>query len=85
MKRTASLTTKLLAYLKVHGHISPMEFRTVFTAERLAARVCDLRAEGFKIATTTVTDFEGKTYTRYELASHRAIRGTRAIRTAALA
>ena len=60
------LVTRLGRYLRKFGHISPVEYRTVFGAERLAPRIQELRDGGMRIVTRKVVDFDGKTYTRYE-------------------
>ena len=61
-------TAKVYALLKVRGvdGVSPDEARLLAGCDRLAARVCELRAEGHDIRTGSETA-HGATYARYRL------------------
>lgn len=61
----------ILAYLKKHGSITPMDAMTEFGCMRLGARIFDLKAEGHNIETTIETRVnehgQRKRYARYVL------------------
>lgn len=65
MKPSAAL---ILALLRRRGPagVSPAEARLLAGCDRLAARVCELRAEGYDIRTGSETCM-GATYARYRL------------------
>jgi hypothetical protein len=56
---------QILAALKRGEALSPMDALLRYGCFRLAARICDLRTEGFQIDTELVT--EPKTFARYKL------------------
>lgn len=63
---------KVLAYMKEHGSITPLEALDEFGCYRLGARIWDLRHAGYSIKTTNeryldMTDLSWKTYARYAL------------------
>ena len=62
---------KVLKYLRKYGSITPREALDSFGCMRLAARIHDLREEGYPIVSTTVhaenRDGEPVTFTRYRL------------------
>ena len=63
---------KILAHIKEHGSISPIEARVLYGVMRLASRVNDLRRRGVDIESELVTgvDRDGKKvrYAVYKLA-----------------
>jgi biotin operon repressor len=60
---------RVLHHLAEAGHVSPSEARTVLGIERLAPRIQELRAEGYRIETEVAVDTRGRRYARY-VASH---------------
>ena len=65
MKPSAASILELLRRRGPSG-VSPAEARLLAGCDRLAARVCELRAEGFDITTHPETCL-GATYARYRL------------------
>lgn len=67
-----SQNRQILEYLSNGGVIDPHKARELFSCERLASRICDLRQMGFDIITYKMeyTDRRGKKrrYARYALA-----------------
>lgn len=63
---TRSQCETVLAHLKEKGNISPMEALIVYKIPRLAARVFELRQEGWKIQSIRSRDLAGARYVRYE-------------------
>lgn len=61
-------TTDLLDYLQEHNHITPAEASKVLGIDRLAARIYDLKKQGYNINKEIRRDFKGKRYSRYFLA-----------------
>lgn len=61
----------VLQHLKKYGSITHKEADDLYGCSRLAARISDLRKQGFKITSETVTSkgFGGKVkhYSRYKL------------------
>lgn len=64
-----SQNQKVLNYLKKHDYITPLVAFAVLGVFRLAARVYDLRSQGFDIQSVTMMDDEGRPYCRYSLVS----------------
>lgn len=62
-------TRKVLNHLSRRGSISPAEARTVYSIERLAACIYDLRKVGIQIKTNMRKDASGHNYARYEVAA----------------
>ena len=64
-------TDMILAYLREHGSITPIEAMKEFGCMRLAARIADLKAAGYLINTfTEISRNKGGykvRYARYEL------------------
>ena len=61
-----SQTTQILRHLK-RGPITPIQALEKYGCFRLAARIHDLRGQGHKITTETVSK-DGKEYAKYRLA-----------------
>ena len=59
-------TTLILRSLRLRGTITPLEALEEVGCFRLAARISDLRAEGYPIVTEWV-ESGGKRYARYRL------------------
>lgn len=59
----------ILRHLQQRAHLTPLEAMGLYGIFRLAARVYDLRNEGFDIATDVRYDLRGRPYSRYSLAS----------------
>ena len=59
-------TTAILRILRLRGTITPLEALEEVGCFRLAARISDLRAEGYPIVTECV-EASGKRYARYRL------------------
>ncbi len=57
---------RILRHLRIHGAITPIEALNFYGSMRLAARVNELRNDGFKISTDLVR-FGGKKWARYRL------------------
>lgn len=58
--------------MKERGSISPVEALACHGIFRLAARIKDLRNEGFKIQTKMCRDVNGRSYARYRLMGARS-------------
>jgi len=58
---------RVLAYLATHGSLSPMRALTEWGETRLAARIEELRIEGWRITTTICHALNGKRYAEYDL------------------
>jgi hypothetical protein len=58
---------KVLAHLKSGKSISPLEARTVYSVERLAASIYDLKNAGYLIEGVLKEDEAGHRYKRYSL------------------
>lgn len=59
---------KVLRHLERHRSITPLEALGVYGIFRLAARVYELRREGFNVVTTIMRDENEKPYAKYVLA-----------------
>ena len=57
----------VLSHLKDLGSISPVEASTVHSVHRLAARILEIRKQGFHVATQHKRDAAGHPYARYYL------------------
>lgn len=64
-----SQNQKVLRYLKKHDHITPLVALAILGVFRLAARIYDLRSQGFEIRSVTLMDDEGRPYSQYTLVS----------------
>ncbi len=58
---------RILRHLLNYGSITPAEAYQNFGCMRLAARIHDLRGEGFTISTTMVDAPNGSRYARYNM------------------
>ena len=69
----ANQCNDILRHIRKHGSINPMVALNKYGCMRLAARVCDLRKQGFPIESFPVVkkNWRGKTvrYTEYRLVS----------------
>ena len=72
MNRQATQCVDILAYMRKHGSINPLQALESIGCMRLAARICDLRKAGYLIESIPVVrkTSEGKTvhYNEYRLA-----------------
>jgi hypothetical protein len=68
--KTKANRYRVLDYLKKHATISPMRALVEFGETRLAARVEELRNEGWLIETRMRTAESGRSYAEYLLTSH---------------
>lgn len=59
-----SQTERIKKYLTEHNSITPMQALNKFGCLRLAARIRELRDDGYLIVSTTVTK-NGKRYAKY--------------------
>ena len=59
---------KVLRHLEKYRSITPLEALGVYGIFRLAARVYELRREGFNVVTTMFRDENEKPYAKYVLA-----------------
>lgn len=57
----------ILKHLRDMGTISPLEARHVYGIERLAARIAEMRQEGYRITAVLKRDPMGKRYAEYRL------------------
>lgn len=57
----------VLYHLNREGSISPLEAAAVHSVHRLAARILELRKQGFHVVTDLRRDYEGHRYARYSL------------------
>ena len=57
---------KILRFLKSGGHLTPMDALRMFKCFRLAARIKDLRNEGYPVVTTMIKEGETE-YASYHL------------------
>lgn len=64
-----SQKTTVLKHLKRGEHLTPLEAIGLYGIYRLAARIYDLRGEGYNINTDVRTDARGRPYSRYTLAA----------------
>ena len=62
-----SQTQLILGHLVTRGSISALEAMSLYRIFRLAARVEELRNQGYEIDTEMKTDLTGKRYARYVL------------------
>ena len=62
-----SQAADILNHLKTQGEINPLLALERFGCMRLAARIADLRSEGFNIETTVKKSNGGKVYACYRL------------------
>lgn len=59
---------KVLRHLEKNRSITPLEAFGVYGIFRLAARIYELRKEGFNVVTTIMRDDNEKPYAKYVLA-----------------
>ena len=57
----------ILNHLRIKGSITALEAMSLYRIFRLAARVNELRDEGYDIETDMKTDLRGKRYASYSL------------------
>jgi hypothetical protein len=62
-----SQSGRILHFLLAGNTLTPIKARALFGAERLAARICELRQAGHKIKSVNRTDVNGKVYAEYFL------------------
>lgn len=62
-----SQSLQVLNYMKEFGPITPTKARQEFGIERLAARIHDLRNQGYWIATVDRRSYRGRQYAEYHL------------------
>lgn len=62
-----SQSSDILNHLKTQGEINPLLALERFGCMRLAARIADLRSEGFNIETVVKKSSKGKVYACYRL------------------
>ena len=60
---------RVLAYLRLHGTMTPMRAMTEYGETRLAARIEELRREGWDIRSRTCHALNGKKYFEYTLST----------------
>ena len=67
--KSMSLKSKILGKLKNGGEFSPKQLASMFnvSATTVAARVSELRREGFAIYNNTLTDSQGRTSNKYRI------------------
>tara|TARA_R110002110_G_scaffold71488_2_gene191061 strand:+ start:96 stop:323 length:228 start_codon:yes stop_codon:yes gene_type:complete len=58
---------KILMHLETKGSITPIEALHLYQVFRLAARVEELRQQGYEIETDMRTDLTGKRYACYSI------------------
>ena len=72
MRTSQSQSKRILEYLKGGGSLSSLEALRMFGCGRLAARISDLKKQGYNFNTTAEVqrgeDGEYKCYARYKLA-----------------
>ena len=61
----------VLAHIKLHGYITPLDALEHYGCFRLAARIKELREMGFDIVTQTKKTSEGKRYASYSIRQSR--------------
>jgi len=66
-RKKLSQTQLILGHLEMKGSISALEAMSLYRIFRLAARVKDLRNQGYEIETNMKEDTTGKPYARYVL------------------
>lgn len=65
--KKGSQVERILKFLLTGEKLTPLKARQLFGAERLAARILELRQAGHKVVATTKTDLNGKVYGEYSL------------------
>lgn len=65
--KKGSQCDRILKYLLAGHSITPLKARQLFNAERLAARILEIRQAGHKVKATIKADLNGKTYAEYSL------------------
>ena len=67
--KSMSLKSKILGKLKNGGEFSPKQLASMFnvSATTVAARVSELRREGYAIYNNTMTDSQGRTSNKYRI------------------
>lgn len=66
--RSATQTELVLDHMRRHGSITALDAMNHYGCMRLAARIKDLRDDGFTILTDSVKSTTGAQYARYRLA-----------------
>ena len=67
MTRTTSQNAMILNFLKSGGSLTPIEALQKFQCFRLAARIDNLRNQGYVIETEILKDDNGKSYASYSI------------------
>ena len=65
--KKGSQADRILKFLIAGNSITPLKARQLFGAERLAARILEIRQAGHKIIATQKADLNGKVYGEYRL------------------
>lgn len=60
-----SMKALILAHLRKHGNISPIEASAMWACRDLPKRISELKAEGHPITVEKKTDSMGQRYARY--------------------
>lgn len=60
---------KALSYMRYHGAVSPLRAMSEWQDARLAARIQELREEGWDVRAERCTAVNGKRYFQYELST----------------
>lgn len=69
MRMKKSQAQMVYEHLCENTHLTPLQAIGLFGCYRLAARINELRKEGFKIITDMKRDGHGRSYARYRLAT----------------
>ncbi|MFB2563631.1 helix-turn-helix domain-containing protein [Rhizobium sp. IMFF44] len=65
--KSGSQCDRIVKYLLTGSSITPIKARALFGAERLAARMLEIRQAGHKVKSVIKTDLNGKVYAEYSL------------------
>lgn len=65
--KDGSQCDRIVKFLASGNTLTPLKARQLFGAERLAARILEIKQAGHKIVSTTKTDLNGKVYAEYSL------------------
>jgi ribosomal protein L21E len=65
--KKGSQCDRLVKYMLSGNSVTPIKARSLFGAERLAARILEIKKAGHKVKTVIKTDLNGKVYAEYSL------------------
>ncbi|SCW77177.1 Helix-turn-helix domain-containing protein [Rhizobium mongolense subsp. loessense] len=65
--KSGSQCDRLVKYMLSGQSITPLKARALFGAERLAARILEIKQAGHKVKSVIKTDINGKVYSEYSL------------------